>query len=189
MTSLSNDDLWRLSAAIHGRIVLSPWIHYHDTKWQRNAADSECRDEFSIYEVTGGKFRLDGRISNFESFEGSLADAMAAYDAELVRLGYILADGEQASSPPMNKPSPTPVDNPVTTERPGGFSVGDTLRLPNHPTCGGYRVWKITACVLGGEGQEGFYELIPLDKTEPPQKPLRVPCLMLETHDGIEDCG
>lgn len=65
-----------------------------------------------------------------------------------------------------------------------GFNCGDTIRMPHYPTAGGFRVWKITGVHLGATRQESTYELIPLDASE--NKPINVPCIILETHPGIE---
>lgn len=64
------------------------------------------------------------------------------------------------------------------------FSVGDVIRLPHYPTAGGFRVWKVIGCFLGGENQEGTYELLCLDVAE--NNEIQVPCIMLESHQGIE---
>ena len=63
------------------------------------------------------------------------------------------------------------------------FAVGDVIRMPNYPTCGGFRCWKVVGEHLGGEAQEGTYELVPLDVWD--NKPVQVPCVMLETHPGL----
>lgn len=64
------------------------------------------------------------------------------------------------------------------------FQVGDTLRMKNYPTAGGFRLWKVISHNLGGMHQEGSYGLKPLDQTE--NEPLNVPCVMLENMDFIE---
>lgn len=64
------------------------------------------------------------------------------------------------------------------------FVVGDTIRMPHYETTGGFRVWKIIACILGGTYQEGTYTLRPLDVLENHQ--IEVPCIMMETHPKIE---
>ncbi len=64
------------------------------------------------------------------------------------------------------------------------FTVGDIIRVPNYDTCKGYRVWKVVGVYLGGLKQEGTYELFPLDVSE--NKPIQVPCIILETHPGIK---
>lgn len=63
------------------------------------------------------------------------------------------------------------------------FQTGDVIRMNHYPTCGGFRCWKIIGVHLGATNQEGTYELIPLDVTG--NKPVQVPCIMLETHPGI----
>jgi len=64
------------------------------------------------------------------------------------------------------------------------FKVGDTIRMPHYPTTTGFRVWKIQACRLGGAGQEGTFELRPLDVSE--NRTIEVPVIMLESHQSIE---
>lgn len=64
------------------------------------------------------------------------------------------------------------------------YSVGDTLRIKHYPTAGGFRVWKVYSVNLGATRQEGTYELRPLDVSD--NKPIQVPCLLLETHSGVE---
>ncbi len=64
------------------------------------------------------------------------------------------------------------------------FQVGDALRMNNYPTAGGFRVWKVTGQHLGATHQESTYALKPLDVSE--NEPIHVPCLMLETHPGVE---
>jgi hypothetical protein len=63
------------------------------------------------------------------------------------------------------------------------FTVGDVIRMEHYATCGGYRCWKIVGMHLGGEKQEGTYELEPLDVYG--NELIHVPCLMLESHPGI----
>lgn len=63
------------------------------------------------------------------------------------------------------------------------FTVGDIIGIPNYDTCKGYRVWKVIGVYLGGLKQEGTYELFPLDVSE--NKAVQVPCIILETHQGI----
>ena len=63
------------------------------------------------------------------------------------------------------------------------FKVGDIIRMPNYKTSKGYRVWKIIGCYLGGEKQEGTYELYPLDINC--GENVQVPCIILETHPNI----
>lgn len=64
------------------------------------------------------------------------------------------------------------------------FKVGDTIRMPHYPTAKGFRVWKIEAEKLGGEKQEGTFQLRPLDVVENCQ--IEVPTIMLESHALIE---
>lgn len=64
------------------------------------------------------------------------------------------------------------------------YSVGDILRMPNYVTASGFRVWKIVGCHLGATGQEGTYELMPLELKG--NKTINVPCIILETHREIE---
>lgn len=64
------------------------------------------------------------------------------------------------------------------------YNVGDTLRMKHYPTAGGYRVWKVYGVHLGATRQEGTYHLIPVDVSD--NEAIHVPCLMLETHPGIE---
>lgn len=66
------------------------------------------------------------------------------------------------------------------------FSVGDIVRIPHYKTAGGFRVWKVTARKLGATYQEGTYSLKPLDVNE--NASVEVPCIILETHPGIEVC-
>ena len=63
------------------------------------------------------------------------------------------------------------------------YTVGDVIRMPNYKTKGGYRVWKIIGCYLGGENQEGSYELYPLDMNC--GENIQVPCIILESHPNI----
>jgi hypothetical protein len=63
------------------------------------------------------------------------------------------------------------------------FTVGDVIRMPHYPTCGGFRCWKVIGEHLGGVKQEGTYELLPLDVVG--NEAVHVPCLMLETHPEI----
>lgn len=65
------------------------------------------------------------------------------------------------------------------------YTVGDTIRMKHYPTLeGAYRVWKVVGVHLGATHQEGTYALKPLDVGE--NEPIHVPCLMLETHGGVE---
>jgi hypothetical protein len=64
------------------------------------------------------------------------------------------------------------------------FVVGDTIRMPHYATAGGFRVWKVIGQYLGGTRQEGTYALQPLDVVD--NQPIQVPCIILETHPGIE---
>ena len=67
------------------------------------------------------------------------------------------------------------------------FNVGDVIRMPHYDLAGGphrKRVWKVVGQHLGGTNQEGTYALHPLDYTD--NEPINVPCVMLETHPGIE---
>lgn len=64
------------------------------------------------------------------------------------------------------------------------YTVGDTIRIKHYPTAIGYRVWKVVGVHLGAADQEGTYALTPLDIGENEQ--IHVPCLMMESHDGIE---
>lgn len=63
------------------------------------------------------------------------------------------------------------------------FTVGDVIRMPNYKTAGGFRCWKVVGQHLGGEKQEGTYELYPLDVLC--NENVQVPCLILETHPGV----
>ncbi len=56
--------------------------------------------------------------------------------------------------------------------------------MKNYPTAGGFRLWRVISHNLGGEHQESSYGLKPLDQTE--NRPLNVPCVMLESMTGIE---
>lgn len=64
------------------------------------------------------------------------------------------------------------------------YTVGDTIRMKHYPTAGGFRVWKVIGVHLGATFQEGTYALKPLDVSANEQ--IHVPCLMLETHGGVE---
>lgn len=64
------------------------------------------------------------------------------------------------------------------------LTVGDTIRLENYKTAGGFRVWKVVGVHLGATQQESTYALKPLDVSE--NETIHVPCLMLETHGGVE---
>lgn len=64
------------------------------------------------------------------------------------------------------------------------YTVGDVIRMKHYPTSGGYRVWKVFGVHLGATYQEGTYRLMPLDLSD--NQPIHVPCIMLETHAGIE---
>lgn len=65
------------------------------------------------------------------------------------------------------------------------YKVGDTITMPHYETKPGRnRVWKIVRVALGGNGQEGTYSLEPLDMMR--GEPIEVPCIMLETHPGIQ---
>lgn len=64
------------------------------------------------------------------------------------------------------------------------YDLGDILRIPNYPTCGGTRVWEVTGVFLGALHQESTYELRPLELKE--NMPIQVPCILLETHTCVE---
>ncbi len=66
------------------------------------------------------------------------------------------------------------------------FLVHDVLRMPHYDTVGrgAYRVWKVVAVHLGGENQEGSYELEPVDILGNGR--IAVPCIILETHREVE---
>lgn len=64
------------------------------------------------------------------------------------------------------------------------YSVGDVIRHENYETAGGYRVWLVIGVFLGGEKQEGTYELRPLDVKE--NKPIQVPVVILDMSTSIE---
>lgn len=64
------------------------------------------------------------------------------------------------------------------------FNIGDTLRMKDYPTAGGFRLWKVISHNLGALHQESSYGLKPLDATE--NAPLNVPSVMLESMEGIE---
>jgi|GEM_PF-6187016 len=80
---------------------------------------------------------------------------------------------------------PPPVKNEVR------YTTHDIIRLRENHLLRGFRVWKVTAVVLGGLGVEDHYQLMPLDllpggdDTTGNHQSL-VPCWMLETHPGIE---
>ena len=67
---------------------------------------------------------------------------------------------------------------------PTRFKPGDTIRMPHYETSGGFRVWKVVGVHLGGQDQEGTYELITLDALE--NEKIHVPCIMLELHPLIQ---
>jgi hypothetical protein len=64
------------------------------------------------------------------------------------------------------------------------YKPGDVIRMKDYPTKEGWRLWKVIAVNLGALRQESSYELKPLDRKE--NKPIEVPCVMLELHPGIE---
>ena len=64
------------------------------------------------------------------------------------------------------------------------FRIGDVIRIPHYPTCGGFRCWKVMAETLGGVKQEGTYNLQCIDVHE--NETIQVPCIILETHPGIQ---
>lgn len=67
------------------------------------------------------------------------------------------------------------------------FSPGDVIQMPHYQTAGGpirTRAWKITGVHLGGENQEGTYQMIPLDYCE--NQPIHVPCVMLDQHPLVK---
>ena len=74
------------------------------------------------------------------------------------------------------------VENQSNRDR--GFKPGDTIRMPHYETAGGFRVWNVQGVHLGGEWQEGTYQLVPVDVHD--NEPIHVPCIILETHPGIE---
>ena len=64
------------------------------------------------------------------------------------------------------------------------IEIGDVLRIRHYETCPNqWRVYLVVGCCLGGEGQEGTYELRSCDLTE--NECIHVPCIMLETHAGV----
>ena len=63
------------------------------------------------------------------------------------------------------------------------FKVGDIIRMPRYETSSGYRVWKVIGCYLGSVGQEGSYELYPIDMNC--GETIQVPCIILESHPNI----
>lgn len=73
--------------------------------------------------------------------------------------------------------------NPIGTGKLERYKVGDVVRMANYPTSTGFRCWKIIGEYLGGEKQEGSYELLPLEVHG--NRTINVPCIMLETHQGI----
>ena len=66
------------------------------------------------------------------------------------------------------------------------LTTGDTIRMPNYETAGGFRVWKIIGTHLGGLDQESTFELSVLDALE--NEKIQVPCVMLELHPLVEKC-
>ena len=70
------------------------------------------------------------------------------------------------------------------SNRDRGFKPGDTIRMPHYETTGGYRVWTVQGVHLGGEWQEGTYNLRPVDVHD--NETIHVPCIILETHPSIE---
>lgn len=56
--------------------------------------------------------------------------------------------------------------------------------MNHYRTFGGFRVWKVIGVHLGASRQEGTYALKPLDVSD--NEPIHVPCIMMETHGGIE---
>lgn len=81
---------------------------------------------------------------------------------------------------------PRPINGTRSVLSPGiqRLDVHDTIRMRHYPTTGGYRVWKVEAVLLGATYQESTYRLRPLDIDD--HETIQVPCLMLETHPGIE---
>ena len=64
------------------------------------------------------------------------------------------------------------------------YQVGDTIRMKDYPTAGGWRAWKVVGHHLGALYQEGTYALKPIDVSA--NESIQVPCIMLETHPEIE---
>lgn len=68
------------------------------------------------------------------------------------------------------------------------FKPGDVLRMLDYPTNPRhYRVWKVTAVLLGGLGQESVYQLTTLDREQNTKgEYLLIPCVLLETCSQVE---
>lgn len=79
------------------------------------------------------------------------------------------------------------IDHYEAKRRVQSFNVGDTLRMPNYDTAGGFRVWSVEGVHLGAEGIESVYRLKALDvKRNALANDTYVPCIMLETHPEVE---
>lgn len=68
------------------------------------------------------------------------------------------------------------------------YAVNSVIRIPS-PT--GFRVWMVTAILLGATGQESHYQLRPLDRimgssTESLESESLVPCDILNLHPNIQ---
>ena len=63
--------------------------------------------------------------------------------------------------------------------------IGDTVRLKNLSSQGGYRVWRVTGNYLGALGQEDIVEFRAMDKSDNGE--IRVPRAMLWAMDGLEN--
>lgn len=71
------------------------------------------------------------------------------------------------------------------------FNTHDVIRMKANKLVGGYRVWKVTGCVIGSQHTESHYQLQPLDVDQgrnalTEQMDSLVPCWMLETHPLVE---
>jgi hypothetical protein len=65
------------------------------------------------------------------------------------------------------------------------LQIGDTVRLKNLSSQGGYRVWLVTGNYLGALGQEDIVEFRAMDKSDNGE--IRVPRAMLWALDGLEN--
>jgi hypothetical protein len=64
------------------------------------------------------------------------------------------------------------------------YDAGDILRVPAYS--GGYRVYEVTAVLLGGDNQESVVELVTLDRESTDEGRLLVPIEIL-SHVDWED--
>lgn len=100
------------------------------------------------------------------------------------------AAANPAAAQQANLTPRTVLEPPVDTDN--HYPVGKLLRLPRRAAeGGGFRVWSVSAVLLGALGREDHYELEPIDRglgtnvKGETQKSL-VPCWILDTHPGLQ---